>query len=270
MLDLDASGFAWEWLRRNPEFRSMWASAGAAARRASAQAAVAARRVTNNVTFIGQQSLAKGRPLGACPFAPHPDTPATDHPLIGWLPELRVDALSLVRPLPWARAVAGLRFTPDRWGPGVFRMEASGGAHLLVRRHGAPELALWLPTDLAPGIVEPFGLYLHADRHHADRVRAASFLARAIGSGRPLPQRRHPQADRQAVMLCVYDLTRKGATLHEIGVILLDPAPDDWRTSSERSDLRRLADAGAQMVAGGYRSLLQSKNASRAAQAEPA
>lgn len=59
MLDLDASGFAWEWLRRNPEFRSIWASAGAAARRASAQAAIAARRVTNSVTFIGQQSLAE-------------------------------------------------------------------------------------------------------------------------------------------------------------------------------------------------------------------
>lgn len=59
MLDLNASGFAWEWLRRNPDFRSIWASAGAAARRASAQAATAARRVTNSVTFIAQQSLAE-------------------------------------------------------------------------------------------------------------------------------------------------------------------------------------------------------------------
>ena len=59
MLDLDASGFAWEWLRRNPDFRSIWASAGAAARRASAQAAIAARRITSSVTFIGQQSLAE-------------------------------------------------------------------------------------------------------------------------------------------------------------------------------------------------------------------
>lgn len=59
MLDLDASGFAWEWLRRNADFRSIWASAGAAARRASAQAAIAARRFTTSVTFIGQQSLAE-------------------------------------------------------------------------------------------------------------------------------------------------------------------------------------------------------------------
>lgn len=138
----------------------------------------------------------------------------------------------------------------------MFRIEAPGGAHLLVRRHGSPELTLWLSAELAPGIGEPFGLYLHADRHHADRVRAASLLARAIGSGRPLRQRRHPQANRQAAMLCIHDLVRKGVTLHDIGVMLLDPAPDDWRTSSERSDLRRLAEAGARMVAGDYRSLL--------------
>ncbi len=59
MLDLSASGFAWEWLRRDPNFRSLWTSAGAAARRAAAQAAVAGRRTTSTVTFIGQQSLAE-------------------------------------------------------------------------------------------------------------------------------------------------------------------------------------------------------------------
>lgn len=139
----------------------------------------------------------------------------------------------------------------------MFRIEAPGGAHLLIRRHGSPELALWLPSDLAPGIGEPFGLYLHTDRHHADRARAASLLARAIGSGRPLRQRRHPQADRQAAMLCIHDLTCNGATLHDIACMLLYPAPDDWRTSSERSDLRRLAEVAARMVAGDYRSMLR-------------
>lgn len=60
MLDLSAVGFAWEWLRRNPEFRSLWASAGAAARRASAQAAIAARRVTTSTTIeLGLHPLAK-------------------------------------------------------------------------------------------------------------------------------------------------------------------------------------------------------------------
>ncbi len=270
MLDLDASGFAWEWLRRNPDFRSLWASAGAAARRASAQAAVAAGRVTTAVTELGQHPLAERMVQWGLTFAPYPDAPATDHPLIGWLPELHVETLSIVRPLPWARAVAGLRFTPDRWGPGVFRIGAPGGTHLLVRRHGSPEMALWLPTGLSPGVGESFGLYLHADRQHAARIRAASLLARAIVNRPPLYPVRYPQAHRQTAMLCIHDLTCKGASLREIGVMLLNPAADDWRTSSERSDLRRLADAGAQMVAGGYRSLLQAKHASRAGQADPA
>ena len=155
------------------------------------------------------------------------DTPATDRPLIGWSPELRIDTLSLVRPLPWARAVAGLRFTPDRWGPGVFRIEAPEGAHLPVRWHGAPELALWLPADLAPGIGEPFGLYVHADRQHAPRIRATSLPARAIRRGTTLRQARHPQAYRQAAMLCIHDLACEGASLHDIALLLLEAAPDD-------------------------------------------
>lgn len=58
MLDLSAPGFAWEWLRRNPDFRSLWAGAGAAARRASTQAIVAAHRVTSSVTELGRHPLA--------------------------------------------------------------------------------------------------------------------------------------------------------------------------------------------------------------------
>lgn len=72
MLDFDAAGFAWEWLRRNPEFRSIWASAGAAARRASAQAAVAARRVTTSVTELGQHPLAERTAPWGLSFRPAP------------------------------------------------------------------------------------------------------------------------------------------------------------------------------------------------------
>lgn len=256
LLDLDASGFAWEWLRRNPSFRTVWGSAGAAARRASAHAAIAARRTMRGMTELGQHPLAARTASWGLSFSPHPDTPATDRPLIGWLPELRGDTVSLVRPLPWARALPGLRFTPERWGPGVFRLQAPGGDHLLIRRHGSPELALWLADETAPEPAQPFGLYLHADRQHGDRARAADRLIAAIGTGRDARQQRYRQALRQAAMLCIYELLRDGVALREIGGLLLDPAPDDWRTSAERSDFRRLADAGARMVSAGYRSLL--------------
>lgn len=44
LLNLDAAGFAWEWLRRNPDFRALWRRSGGVAGRASARALAAARR----------------------------------------------------------------------------------------------------------------------------------------------------------------------------------------------------------------------------------
>ena len=60
-------------------------------------------------------------------------------------------------------------------------------------------------------------------------------------------------------MLYIHDLTAAGLSLREIAGELLDPPPDEWRLSSVRSDLRRLADAAGEMVAGGYRRLLGSQ-----------
>ena len=175
---------------------------------------------------------------------------------MGWTPQLRGDTISLVRPLPWARPLDSLRFEPSLWGPGVYRLETADGAHLLVRRHGAAELALWLPAGLAPRLHGAFGVHLHADRHLAHRAQAAARLRRAIGIGQPLWPRPHRHAHRLAAMLYIHDRAADGVSLRDIAAELLAPMPDDWRSSSERSDLRRLADAAAVMVAGGYRALL--------------
>jgi hypothetical protein len=161
----------------------------------------------------------------------------------------------LVRPLPWARSLPGLRFTPERWGA-VLALKAPGGTHLLVRRHGAPELTLWLPARHAPRTGEPFGLYFHPDVHSADRLRAAAMLRRALGFGPPLRRLPWRDAHRQAAMLCIHDLAASGLALRDIAARLLPLWPDDWRSSSERSDFRRLAGSAAAMVAGGYRGLL--------------
>ena len=176
--------------------------------------------------------------------------------MLGWLPEVRAETISLVRTLPLARALPGLRFEPQRWGPGVFRLAAPGGSHLLVRRHGAPELAFWLPAKLAPRVGEPFGFYLPAGVRSFDHVRIAGRLVRRVGHSTVLRSAPYGDADRQVAMLYVYDALRAGVPLREIGSTLLEPMPVDWRSSSERSDLRRLAEAGEKLVAGGYRSLL--------------
>lgn len=139
------------------------------------------------------------------------------------------------------------------------RIASLNGSHILVRRHGAPELALWVPAELEPRPGKPFGLYLHPDRNHADRVRAAEMFRRAVGLGAPLRVPPYPHKARQAAMLCIHDGLAAGVSLRDIAAELFQPMPDEWRASSERSDLRRLAEAAAAMVAGGYRRLLASR-----------
>lgn len=160
--------------------------------------------------------------------------------------------------MPWAQRLGDLRFRPDQWGDRLIRIAAPGGTTLLLRCHGAPELALWLPAGLEPETGGAFGLYLHPDRHHADRLRAASQFRRAIGLGPPLRWPPFAHAHRHAAMLYIHDRRTGGASLRDIAAELLDPMPGDWRSSSERADLRRLAETASALVAGGYRSLLAS------------
>lgn len=56
---LCARDFAWEWLRRNPDFRAIWASAGTAAERAAEQANAANRRAARGVIDLPQHPLTR-------------------------------------------------------------------------------------------------------------------------------------------------------------------------------------------------------------------
>lgn len=59
LYELTARGFAWEWLRRNPDFRSIWTSAGAAARRASMVAETAVCRSARPFIDLPRHPLAR-------------------------------------------------------------------------------------------------------------------------------------------------------------------------------------------------------------------
>ena len=200
-----------------------------------------------------------GGPPGASPFAVDPDTPATKSPPLAWIPSLDIATVTIVRPVPWARGLGDLAFRPRSWADRIIRIAAPGGIVLLLRRHAGPETPVWIPERLQPAAGRPFGIYLHPDRGLADRTRAAASFRRAIGRAAAPCDEPHPHAHRLATMLCVHDMRASGASLRDIAGELLDPMPDDWRMSSERSDLRRLADAAVDMVAGGYRRLLGSR-----------
>lgn len=56
---LNARGFAWEWLRRNQEFRDIWQSATAPARRASTATEAIVRRSARTLVTVAQHPLAR-------------------------------------------------------------------------------------------------------------------------------------------------------------------------------------------------------------------
>jgi hypothetical protein len=181
---------------------------------------------------------------------------------VAWLPELDIAVLTIVRPVPWARPIGDLRFLIERWGDRVFRIASPGGTHVRIRRHGSPELSLWMPRGLSPARGANFGIYLHPDTSHAARVHVAATFRRAIGQGPPLRGAPFAHAHRHAAMLAVHDLAQDGVSLRGIAELLFDSMPPDWRSSSERSDLRRLREAAEDMIAGGYRRLLGPRAAS--------
>jgi hypothetical protein len=59
LLHLNARGFAWEWVRRNPDFRAIWTSAGAAARRSSELAQTAVRRSARTIIDLPEHPLTR-------------------------------------------------------------------------------------------------------------------------------------------------------------------------------------------------------------------
>lgn|GEM_PF-5631190 len=59
MVALSARDFAWEWLRRNPDYRALWDAAKPAARRASWFAVDAARRSRRPLVDLPPHPLAR-------------------------------------------------------------------------------------------------------------------------------------------------------------------------------------------------------------------
>jgi hypothetical protein len=159
--------------------------------------------------------------------------------------------------VPWARRIEGTDFDPERWGARVIRISALGGLQWLIRRPGAPELALWVPEGLAPRRGGAFGLYIHPDRDFVDRCHMVSQFRRAIGLGVPLRAALFADARRHAVMLWLYDARAAGTSLQDCAGALLGAVPRDWRASSVRSDLRRLAETAELLAARNYRKLLR-------------
>jgi hypothetical protein len=236
LLDADRSLIAWEWLRRDPQYRS-------------------AAELAGSDTSEGGRVLAERFGLAAFepPHLAVPDARpvwrASVHPAV-----LRVSRSPAAAPVDSVDV--------QRLGPLVRLIDDGRREHLLlsdglrtIRLDGASGTFTGGPVRLAyrvEGVASAVSPLLTLRRFLA--LARSGLFAAAL-------HRREPRAARWILMLRVADALAEGQSQRVIAGSLLRPAAADgrWRDAdpSLRSQAQRLVRSARHFAAGGYRSLLQ-------------
>jgi hypothetical protein len=240
--DLDRSGLAWEFLRRNPEFREHYASI--------------LKRIESNAVSE-EAGLTELSDRWGCLILRDPNLPASSGPT-AWRPELLALGVTLVA-------------AADRYSEAhELSVSDVGGARADLRRRDGRHILLedpegdhrlWLPNvwigDRLAGLVV-------LDDRFALRIAALQRLGRRLAgrSPGPLPKRwritrRHRW--RLTLMLRALDGHLDQASYREIADALFGGeavARYAWKTSSVRGQTIRLVKDAIRMMKGGYRKLL--------------
>jgi hypothetical protein len=222
-LGLSVSDFAWEFLRRNPDYHVDYGRT------------------------VGDQDVLDVR--WGLRFAVDPAR-AADRAAVFWRPEI---APGLVVPLQTAADGAG-RVLPVPSEAGAIR-RAEDGVHM--RLASGLQLLLRDRADLNGPLV----VLLAFDEDFGLRVRAVEALERA-SSGRAAPRSRLTSAQRLrlAQALGALDGALRNDSYRDITRLLFGEAAaerSDYRTSSVRDVTIRLVRAGRALMAGGYLKLLR-------------
>jgi hypothetical protein len=258
-LQLGRSGWAWEWLRRNPDYGTSQASCAAARRR------IVRNRPLMTVIESPQRNFGK---WGLC-FPEDPKQPF-ERAAVFWSPSVDPE----VCPVTAIRARAGS-------GPGVIdlselRVSAtvlvmpSGEQHLLlcdgarsIQFHILEGSVLNGPTRLA----HVLGNFTKLNEHTRTIERLGAVLENTRFPADLFE--REPNAAKWLLMLKAIDLEAGGKTHSEIADALYgdDPKLKQFSTDWRRSRVRRLLESGHALIDGGYRKILDPsrKSASQAA-----
>lgn len=224
LLPLGVSDFAWEFLRRNGDYRADFLQ-----------------------TARGLSALSAhwGLRFAADPVLAAPDAP------VFWRADV---APGLVVPLEAPSTPRGLE--GRSWRPhGAVERRAEDGFHLRL-----PEgLQLQYPSKARPG--GPLLVVLAFDHDFGLRVRAAERLHRAANGLAAAPSRLTlAQRERLAKGLVALDGALAGQSYRAIAAGLFGSKAVDrevWKTSSVRAVTIRLVQAGRGLMAGGYLKLLR-------------
>lgn len=226
--DLSLGGVAWEFLRRNADYRSACVP--------SPSSAVAA-------TDWGLS------------FVADPRLDATRQPIF-WRPQLYARTVILARSV--GVAAAAQVFDPAKWPGRLEERHGADGAHYLLVI-GAEEHRLWAPIPLDPGagltVLQPL------DDHLSIRVEAACRFFRRLckPAASATPARTDPTARRATQMLRALDAQAAQVSRRVIAEVVLGARcanARQWEDSAERAATARLLRCGADLIAGGYRRLL--------------
>jgi hypothetical protein len=235
LLEADRSLFAWEWLRRDPQYRK---AAGLAL--AAPDLSRAAARSCGLIEFEDPRlGIPVARPIWRSEV----------HPYV-----LRVERGGIAQP--------GDRFDLARLGR-MARLFAIGDMEHLLLSDGLHTIRLDGPRGSLSG--GPVCLrYRPAGLHSAERpllaLRRFLSLCRTGAFSRSL-HRREPRARRWILMLRTHDALASGSDQRTIAQSLLKSsvAEAQWRTRdpSIRSQVQRLVRSARHMASGGYRMLLR-------------
>lgn len=245
LASVDASGLAWEWLRRDPAYRLL--DAGRCC------------RTPDGVTIIEAASPAAAAKWG-CLHIEDPHLRCSDATIL-WSARvdpsvLRVDAVP-------PQSSDGNPFDLRRWASlACLVKQADGGENLLLH-----DSLNSIRLNIMSGSVLDGPVALRFDIHDADPVdpmidtlrRLLHFQRTGAIPVRSLPGVRRHQ--RVAMALRVHDALSQGASIRDVGIMLFgfDRVDAEWEASGEslKSASRRLIALARSMASGEYLTLLR-------------
>lgn len=245
LASVDASGLAWEWLRRAPAYRLLDVG-----RRS---------RTRDGVTIIEAASPAAAAEWG-CLHIEDPHLAASDAMII-WSAQVDPSVLRVEVVSSWPSD--GVSFDLRRWASIACLVKQADGSENLLLRVGLNSIRL----DIMSGSLLDGPVAFRFDIHGADPVdpmietlrRFLHFQHNGVIPARSmLGVRRH---QRVALALRVHDALSQGASIRDVGIMLFgfDRVDVEWEASGEslKSASRRLMALARSMASGEYRTLLR-------------
>lgn len=239
--DAGAADLAWEWLRRDPDYR----------KRAAQSASPA------NHTAILDPAPTQCAARWGCLNMPDANRGWTDAPLL-WSAEVDRSVLRVLA-LP-ASSRLGTPFDLAACGTRAFVVNGRECQHVLLRGCAGSIRLDVLSGSLLDG---PVSLVLCLAGMEADgpaMVVLRRFLhLRRTGRIPALSTRACQRLQRQVLALRVHDALAAGASIRDVGVMLFgfERVRDEWADEALKSQCRRLIALSREMAVGGYRTLLR-------------